>query len=298
MLLGLAGLTVAGDRGGAIPAYSGAGLSGFTAPSRKATLAALQQGRIAEYCIEEGREAGAGQVVVRIEDDVQRSRTEAARLDAESVLNIELSRVRLERAADELARFETLAGDAMASSKELKDARLAAQAAAIELSIAELEHQRAVTNHGTQRLLLEQLCIRAPFSGVISVHHKQAGETVEEREGLVTLVQLDPLLVTLDCPIEVVHGLQTGSSATVTPADARWTPRTGRIIYVNPVADAASQTCRVKLLVDNRDADWISGMRVTVSFEHPSGRSTSADSEPSVASTPTRGSRANSNAAE
>ena len=80
------------------------------------------------------------------------------------------------------------------------------------------------------------------------------------------LCQLDPLHVTVDCPLSLAPVVQVGDQARVRPADRAWAPRPGTVILAHRVADGASQTFKIKLSVDNKDAGWMSGMKVTVEF--------------------------------
>lgn len=239
---------------------------GITTPNRQATISAVEPGRLTWLAAEEGEFVAAGAMVFRLEDGVQQARARIARSEAESSLPVELAQTRWEHAQREQAWFENLFGDDSASSKELMDARANAQ-------IAHLEYQRALHARTQAQLAQEReeqsLRLRhafAPFDGYVARRLKEVGETVNENEGVITLVQLDPLLVTVDCPLELASRVRLGAPAVVRPVDAYWPPRTGKVIFVSRVADGASQTFRVKLQVDNADEQWMSGLKVAVEF--------------------------------
>jgi hypothetical protein len=103
----------------------------------------------------------------------------------------------------------------------------------------------------------------------VAEHLKEVGEAVEEREGLVTFVQLSPLLVTLDCPVALAGRLSAGRCFEVRPADPQWPVRVATVRHVSRVADPASQTLKVELVVPNDDARWISGIKVRVDVSKP-----------------------------
>ncbi len=239
---------------------------GITIPNRQATISAVEPGRLAWLAAEEGEFVAAAALVFRLEDGVQQARARIARSEAESSLQVELAQTRWEHARREQAWFENLFGDDSASSKELMEARANAQ-------IAQLEYQRAIHARTQAQLAQEReeqsLRLRhafAPFDGYVARRLKEVGETVNENEGVMTLVQLDPLLVTVDCPLELASRVRLGGQAVVRPVDAYWPPRTGDVIFVSRVADGASQTFRVKLQVDNGDERWMSGLKVAVEF--------------------------------
>lgn len=253
-------------------------LTGITAPHRQATLAALNPGRIERLPFDEGERVRAGEVVVRLDDRVQRVRTEIYRRESESTLGVELARARLERAEQELERLSRLSGELYASSKELDDALAEAKVRRVEYQIALFEREQATQQYQREKLVLDELQIRAPYNGYVAEHLLHAGEVVDERDGIVRLVQLDPLEVWVDCPLSVSGEVREGDRVLVRPAQDNRCSRSGRVLLVNRVADAGSQTVKIKLVVDNNDGRWISGLKVTVDFGLTSDR-TSGDSK-------------------
>jgi RND family efflux transporter MFP subunit len=240
-------------------------ITGFTAPLREATLASTTPGRLAEILFNEGARVEAGAVVVRLDSAVQERRAALAEAQAESTLDADLAALRLVEARTAREHLETVA-DAAASAYERITARIAVQLAEVELARAEFRRQQAAREAGLQRALLDEYQIRAPFAGVVVEHLRKPGETAEEREGLVRLVQLDPLVVTLDCPLELAALTRIGTVVSVAPDEASGGARAATVAFVSPVADAASQTVRIKLNVPNADGVWIPGMRVRAAW--------------------------------
>jgi RND family efflux transporter MFP subunit len=241
-------------------------VTGITAPNRQATIATLQQGRIERLPVAEGQRVEAGEPLIILDDRVQAIKTEFQRLESESTLDMEVSQARMEQARAEYERMVRLNGEDFASSKELYDAKADAIVKRLEHQIAILKHEQAIRLYERERLLLEQHHVSAPFDGYVSEHLKHVGETVEEREGVLTLVQLDPLKVVLDCPVTMSSYVREGGEVWVRPTEKRFAARRGTVVLVNRVADPASQTFRVKLTVDNADRAWISGLKVEVEF--------------------------------
>jgi len=273
IVLGLGNLAVwAADGDGSVEPVAvraPAVVTGFTVPVRTVTLAALQTGRIADIPIPEGQLVQADQASVLLDDTVQQRRVSIAKAQAESIVEIELAQVRLSQMERELARIESLGDDSFASTKELSDARAEVDAARLSLAKAEFEHAQALREYELQSALLDELCIKAPFTGYVVEHLKEVGDTVEEREGILTVVQLDPLVIELDCPLTLAPRVHETDNVLVTPVDALAEPRTGRVEFVSRVADAASQTLKIKIHVSNGDATWVAGMQVGVDLAHP-----------------------------
>jgi RND family efflux transporter MFP subunit len=243
-----------------------AGVTGFTAPSRTVTLAAVCTGRIAEILAEEGAFVSNGAVVVRLDDAVQRRRVEIAAALAESSLEIDLATVHLQQTQADLTRLRGMTHLSAATTKELIDAETETRAAELNLAQAQFRQTQAARELALQKALLDDMEVRAPFAGYVTGRLREVGDTVEDRQPMMTLVQLDPLAVLLDCPIDAAADLHTGMRAELRPAAGFGPPRVGEVVFVNPVGDAASQTLRVKIHVANGDAAWKAGMRVNVNF--------------------------------
>ncbi len=239
---------------------------GITIPRRVATMGAVQPGRIESVAVSEGQPVPAGDVLFVLDDAVQRVRTHSAEADAQSLLDIELAQARYELAQREYERLTGLETQDYSSPKEVADARTSAEAARLSFEIARFEHEQAVRDYERERLALDRMSVRAPFAGYVSEVLKELGETVDEQEGVLTLVQLDPLIVAVDCPLELAPLVKAGDRVPIRPMDERWPTRTGEVTLANRVADAASQTFKVKLTVDNADGAWMSGLKVVVDF--------------------------------
>jgi multidrug resistance efflux pump len=90
--------------------------------------------------------------------------------------------------------------------------------------------------------VLKEFRLFAPFDGYVFEHLKHAGETVNELEGIVTLVQLNPLKVVVDCPVALAASVAVGDRFRVAPVDRRLSPRVGTVMLTSRTADGGSQT--------------------------------------------------------
>ncbi len=241
-------------------------VTGMTEPFRVATLRTLQTARIAAIRFEEGAYVPEGDVVVELEDGAQRARTELAKAAMNTSLPVELERARLDKARRDLDRLKRLQGDDFASSKELSDALAVAEIARVEYDLAVFNQRQATLSFQREKETLAEYFLRAPFPAYLAARLKQPGESADQLEGIVRLVQLDPLFVTVDCPLALAPSVAIGDCYVIRPADPRWMPRTGKVAFASQVADAASQTFRVKLAVDNSDRGWMAGLKVVVDF--------------------------------
>ncbi len=289
----------AGEATTAVPPPSASGtlrVVGMTVPFRKATLASVRPARIARLLAREGASVRAGDVVVALDERVQRARIEIVRAQAASTLEVERTRVRRDRARKEWERILGLQGGRHTVPKELTDALAAAEVARLEHDLALFNREQAGRAVEREEALLAELSIRAPFDGYVWQRAKEEGESVDPLEGIVTLVQLDPLMVTADCPVALWPLLHQGDTVPVRPVDPRWLPRSGTIELVCRVVDGASQTVKVMIRVPNSDGKWLSGLKVEVAFTGDGTLITHAASPDSTARMVTHKERRNTGA--
>ncbi|MCA9244972.1 MAG: efflux RND transporter periplasmic adaptor subunit [Phycisphaerales bacterium] len=233
---------------------------GLSAPSRDALLSIDFDARIHDIRAREGQCVDTGAPLIQFDDETQRIRCEVARFQAESTLDLDLAKIRVDHAEAELKRIEGLTGST--SAKELLDARLAAEAAHIEQSIAQLKHAQAERDYQLQKQLLAERTLTAPFEGLIALVEGEVGETVSRGAPIVRLVKLHPLTVTFSCPLEIAQGLSRGQPVDLRVPLPGAAARVGNIEFVSPVVDPASQMVTVRVTVGNDAHDWPAGVQV------------------------------------
>ncbi|MBN1342771.1 MAG: efflux RND transporter periplasmic adaptor subunit [Phycisphaerae bacterium] len=255
------------------PAVSDADtVTGITLPCRQVTLGPVVSGRIARILVAEGQVVTKDTLLATLDDGVQAARTEIARLSAESNVDIELAKARVRAAERELDRVRRLMKSNAASDKELDDAELAVEVRRLEVDKAKLEHDQSIHAYNLEKRRLLEMQVPAPFDGCVTKIIKHVGETVDELEQVLSMVQTDPLEVSIDCPLRLAGHVRVGDAARVRPVDAKWPPRTGKVELASHVGDGASQTFKVKVIVPNQNAGWMSGLKVRVDFVQAQAR--------------------------
>lgn len=239
-------------------------LPAVTAPSQRTTMGAAQDARITAIHAREGQFVKTGQLVIQLDDRVQKERVELARIRAESTLEVDLARVRLKDANDELARLIELGRFDAASREELRQSEVKASEARLELEIAQQRHTEAQRDLALQQAILSEYSVLAPFDGYVADRQKEIGDAVEAQSEILTIVALDPLEIMLECPLPLARSFTPGDKIRVAPTLTSIEPREGAVDRINRVAGAASQTVRIRILVPNPRFDWIAGMRVNI----------------------------------
>ena len=77
--------------------------------------------------------------------------------------------------------------------------------------------------------------------------------------------------------------IKPGQRVTVQPVEYLAEARVGEVVFASRIADAASQTLKVKVHVPNGPGDWLVGMQVNIDFAKQSAMSSQADSGTEVA---------------
>ncbi|MFQ5495625.1 MAG: efflux RND transporter periplasmic adaptor subunit, partial [Phycisphaerae bacterium] len=185
-------------------------VAGITSPQRTTTLAALRPSRIVQLKVSEGQTVREGELLVVLDDGVQRLRVEMAKAGADSLLGIELAQTRLREALVSLERLRHLTVGDSATDNELLEAETEAERARLLHKVAKFDHQQAAREYEYQQLLLERLHLRAPFSGYVTEILTEVGETVTEAREILRIVELDPLEVSIDCPLKLAGVVQVG----------------------------------------------------------------------------------------
>jgi RND family efflux transporter MFP subunit len=252
--------------------------SGYVVARRLATVSSKVTGRIAEVLFEEGAEVKEGQVLARLDPATARAENAVSESGVEAARrNLGEIEVRLADAQRTLARNRSLLErklvaqsvvDASEAEVDALQARLAAASAEVGLSRSRV----ALT-----RQALDDLEIRAPFTGVVISKDAQPGETVSPmsagggytRTGIATIVDMDSREIEVDVNEAYINRVHAGQAIESTlDAYPDW-KIPGHVISIVPTADRQKATVRVRIAFDQLDPRILPDMGIKVSFLEP-----------------------------
>lgn len=256
--------------------------TGYVTARRYATVSSKVTAKVLEVLVEEGMRVEEGQVVARLDDSNARKglAVEQANL-ALAEAQLEETRARLTEARLAQQRVEELFRRELVSESELDRANsnyqsLKAQLAAREAGV--LSAQRLVE---LQEQNLEDLTLRAPFTGVVVSKDAQPGEMISPvsagggftRTGICSLVDMDSLEIEVDVNESYIQRVTAGQPVQATlEAYPDWNIP-ARVIAVVPTADRQKATVRVRVGFEQTDARILPDMGVRVAFlESESGK--------------------------
>jgi len=245
-------------------------IKAVTAPSEDLTLAFTQPGRIAKVLVREGQHVRAGQLLVQLDDSVERVQVSMLKAKAENIIAVKAAELRLARKRAVLRKVQEAYDSSAAPERELEDARIDAAVAELDLQLARFTHQQDEAKHQEAKLLLERMRLLSPVDAEVERIYRRVGEavgggeTTGERAAVVRLVRIDPLWIDVPTPTRQARRLARGQTAQVRFAEAE-RPVEATILRVSKVADAASETLEVRLELPN-PAARPAGEQVTVHF--------------------------------
>ena len=161
---------------------------------------------------------------------------------------------------DKQARAEDLVQKNFVSRQALDQAR--AETNVAEQKLAQGREQQHITQRELElaRAQLEVRSIRAPFDGIVADRYVWPGERVEEK-ALFRLAKVDPLRVEVVVPAALFGTIRAGTMLEVTPELPNVGALTAKVVLVDQVMDAASNTFRARAELPNANAALPSGLR-------------------------------------
>jgi membrane fusion protein (multidrug efflux system) len=190
-------------------------------------------GRIAQIPFREGERVSQGQVLVRLDDSVQKADTDRAKA------NLTLQKSKHERAVD-LRNKGFISGQALDEAENN-----------LRVSAADLESMEA---------RLAKMEIRAPFAGTIGLRSVSVGEYVKEGQDIVNLESLDPLKVDFRIPEVYLSQVRNGQALQITLDAVADRSYSGQVYAINPLLDAAGRSVVIRATVPNPDGRLRPGM--------------------------------------
>ncbi|GAB0149296.1 MULTISPECIES: efflux RND transporter periplasmic adaptor subunit [Marichromatium] len=190
-------------------------------------------GQVREILFESGAMVEAGQILLRLEDDVDRATLEGLKA-AEQLAEIQLRRNRT------LLRDRAVAqGDVDERAAQLDQAR--AEVKAIEANI-------------------RKKTIRAPFAGQLGIRQVDLGQFLAAGTAIVSLQALDPVYVDYALPERHLAQLHAGQQVRVRVAAYPERVFEGRIQAIDPGIDQGTRNVRIRARFDNPDLALRPGM--------------------------------------
>jgi RND family efflux transporter MFP subunit len=222
-------------------------LSGSLTPLAQATVRSKVSGVVKQTTVQEGMNVSAGQVIARLDDSEARARVaqqQAALNDAAARLALAKKNQANSAALLKQNYIAQNAYDTTSNSVDLAQAAVDSARAQLELA----------------RIALNDTTIDAPLSGVVSKRHAQAGEKLSPDSPVFSIVDLRQLTLDAQVPASDIPRVKVGQEVQFKVDGFGDRNFAGKVLRINPAAEAGSRAMLVYIGVDNPDGALRAGM--------------------------------------
>jgi len=235
-------------------------------PLQEAEVGTQVVGIVDRVLVERGDFVKKGQPLALLNSDVERASVAAARLRAEATAELKAAASNHDFAQKKKVRTQDLFKQNFVSQQVKDQAATEADVAEMRLKQAREQMLLAQQELVLTNAQLAQRTIRSPLSGVVVERYLHEGERVEDKP-LLKVASMDPLRVEVIVPAMHFNKIKLGMTASVRPDMAEVELRTAKVVVVDRVIDAASNSFRVRLELPNPDNALPPGLRCKVEFD-------------------------------
>ncbi len=278
-----AGTAAAADSGAA-PASVATGTtaldaSGYVVAQRQATVSAKTTGRVVELRIEDGQRVREGEIIARLDDTNTRAGLIAAQAQlAQAEASLDAAKVAVADAGPIYDRNQKQRAAGVISAQDFDADKSNFNAVQSDLLVKQRMVEVAQANVGVAQRNEDDMTVRAPYDGVITVKAAQQGEIVSPisagggftRTGIGTIVDMNSLEVEVDVSENFINRVHVNQLVTVRlNAYPEWNIP-GAVIAIIPTADRSKATVMVRVGFKEKDPRILPEMGARVSFMNDS----------------------------
>jgi RND family efflux transporter MFP subunit len=254
--------------------------SGYVTARRRATVSSKVTGKVVEVNVEEGMAVREGQVLARLDDSTVRAGLALAQAQAEAARgNMRESEVRLAEARVTLRRFQQLVKDGIGTQADADRAQAEVDSLIARIASAKEQVSVAESQVAVQQTSLNDMVIRAPFSGVAISKDAQPGEMVSPvsggggftRTGICTIVDMRSLEIEVDVNESYIGRVRPNQGVTAVLDAYPDFQIPARVITTVPTADRQKATVLVRIGFAELDPRILPDMGVKVTFLREAG---------------------------
>lgn len=199
--------------------------------NQKGIIAARIKGPVKTIDVQVGDRVKTGEVIAElVTDSLSWERELKAALVGESEARLGDARAALQLAAQELDRLENLRKSAAFSKARYDDKRQDVARARSMVNVAQATVKKTQADLKLAEIDLRRAKIRAPFPGVVSMRHTEAGAYVDVGDPVVTLINDTELEIEADVPVARIAALAPGREVSAVVGPGATYPATVRAV--------------------------------------------------------------------
>ncbi len=235
-------------------------------PWQTLKLAAAVPGVVASVDVDRGDVVHAGQLVAKLDSDVEEANARIAAVHAANETAIASNGARVDYLRRKRGRNEQLRNGNIVSLESADEAAADVKVAEAQLREAELNVAQARLEAKRAEGLLQQRMVVSPVNGVVTERALGPGEFRNDQSHILTVAQMDPLRVEAFLPVSLYGQIKLGMTATVRPEQPVGGSYKAKVVVVDKVLDAASGTMGVRLQLPNADLQLPAGIHCQLHF--------------------------------
>lgn len=274
LLLAVAGPTAGLAQTVPLAAPETGGLSADTAaclvkPRHVIQLGSPVFGVLASVFVDRADTVKQGQLLAALNTTVEEAQAALDHFRVTNTTQIEAGKTDLAWNQRELDRRRQLAGNMFSKANDIDEfvTKVEQDRISIRKAEADLEQAKLEAARSDAQLNLKRL--RSPVNGVVTEVKLSPGEFIYEQTPIMTIAEVDPLIVDVMLPAERLRSVKLGMIGQLhlnPPVDATIP---ARVDAIDPVIDPASNTIRIRLVLPNPGNAIPSGVRCSVKFPAP-----------------------------
>lgn len=230
-------------------------------------LVATEEGPISEIPVGRGDQVRKGELLVQLDDTLEKLQLELSRARAASDIDIRAQAARLGMRQKEYERIAQLVERSATSRVALDDAEIELSLTKFALEQAQLEQKLAQIELGQAEAMVRRKRLLSPVDGVVLDVEGAPGEHASEQSVMMTIAEIDPLHVEVFAPASLFGQIEEGKFYRVELAAPLSGAYEARVKVVDRVLDSASGTFGIRLEIPNPDGSIPAGARCVVDFE-------------------------------
>ncbi len=221
--------------------------TGTIAPSRAVVVSSEGSGRVLDVSVSLGETVKAGQVIARLDGQVQQAQLEQARAALRSAEAVQaLAQAGVDRSDRLIEQGATTPSEHFASTQDLAASTAQSDGARAAVTLAE----RAAADTR----------IRAPYGGQVAQVLLEEGALIGPGTPAFRLVDLDPITVEVGVPARDIALVKPGQAASVRVTSLLSQTFSGEVSHVGPEASGSSRTYPLEISLANAEGLLRSGM--------------------------------------
>ena len=242
-------------------------------PNATIKIGSADEGILAEVAVGRGDRVKQGDLLARLDAELERLTAELAKLRADSDVEVRSRVAQLAFRRRDTQRLSDLQAKNAVPETEFDKAKVETQLAQLSVEAAKKDREIAAVERLRAQESLSRRSIRSPVDGIVEEVVLSPGEYVHKQVSLMTIAAIDPLYVEVYVPVSAFGRITKGMRAVVTPEDPVGGTYDAEVTVVDPVFDPASRTFGVRLELPNPDYRLPAGLRCRVRFpEQATGR--------------------------